>query len=98
MIWLIILGFILLLNISGIKSYGIHVIFKVNSDTKAKPGWSFSNKIDFQTLKGLLKKKNLNNLKNITLGELFIPVDLLNRLLGKTLIFLILFFYSQYFG
>ncbi len=57
--WLIILGFILLLNITVIKSYGIHFVFKVNSDTKAKPGWSLSNKIDFQTLKDLLKKNEI---------------------------------------
>ncbi|KEK23082.1 hypothetical protein [Bacillus gaemokensis] len=98
MTWLIILGFILLLNVSSLKSHSIHVIFKINSDKKATPNYSFVNKINFQLLKELLIQRNINNLKDITLGELFIPLDLFNRLLGKTLIFLILFFYSQYFS
>lgn len=39
----------------------------------------------------------MNKLKNITLGELSIPLELLNRWVVKTVIFMILFFYSQYF-
>ncbi|MEI4803790.1 hypothetical protein WAZ07_21610 [Bacillus sp. FJAT-51639] len=80
------------------QSYSIHVTFKIASDNKATPSWSFVNKLKLQTLKELLKKQDMNKLKNITLGELSIPLELLNRWVVKTIIFMILFFYSQYFG
>lgn len=98
MTWLIILGFIFLLSISNLKSYSIHVTFKIASDNKATSRWSFVNKLKLQTLKDLLKKQDINKLKNVTLGELSIPLEFLNRLVVKTIIFLVLFFYSQYFG
>lgn len=98
MTWLIILGFIFLLSISNLKSYSIHVTFKIASDNKVTSKWSFVNKLKLQTLKDLLKKQDINKLKNVTLGELSIPLEFLNRLVVKTIIFLVLFFYSQYFG
>ncbi|PGB58558.1 hypothetical protein [Bacillus toyonensis] len=96
MTWFIILGFMLILSISGFYAHSIHIIFKIGSDTKAVPSWSFVNKINFQTFMELIKKPNKNKLKNLTIGELVIPLSLFNRLFGKTLIFLFLFFYSQY--
>ncbi|MCI4251277.1 hypothetical protein MRP26_20225 [Bacillus sp. CCB-MMP212] len=96
MTWFIILGFMLILSIGGFHPHSIHIIFKIDSDTKAVPNWSFVNKINFQTFKELLKKPNRNKLKSLTIGELFIPLSLFNKLFGKTLIFLILFFYSQF--
>ncbi|MHA4067822.1 hypothetical protein ACX16W_22550 [Bacillus cereus] len=96
MIWFIILGFMLILSIGGFHPHSIHIIFKIDSDTKAVPNWSFVNKINFRTFKELLKKPNRNKLKSLTIGELFIPLSLFNKLFGKTLIFLILFFYSQF--
>ncbi|MEC3153424.1 hypothetical protein P9Z87_28280 [Bacillus cereus] len=76
--------------------HSIHIIFKIDSDTKAMPNWSFVNKINFRTFKELLKNPNRNKFKSLTIGELFIPLSLFNKLFGKTLIFLILFFYSQF--
>ncbi|KRD95577.1 hypothetical protein ASE54_26705 [Bacillus sp. Root131] len=67
MTWFIILGFMLILIISGFHAHSIHIIFKIGSDTKAVPSWSF-----------------------------VIPLSFFNRLFSKTLIFLFLFFYSQY--
>ncbi|MGE7883455.1 hypothetical protein [Bacillus sp. NPDC094077] len=96
MTWFIILGFMLILGISGFHAHSIHIIFKIDSDTKAMPGWSFVNKINFQTFKELIKRSNRNKLKSLTIGELFIPLSLFNKLFSKTLIFLLLFFYSQY--
>ncbi|MBT2576159.1 hypothetical protein J7E43_01655 [Bacillus sp. ISL-8] len=96
MIWFIILGFMLILSISGFHTHSIHIIFKIDSDTKAVPSWSFINRINFQTFKELIKRPNRNKLKSLTVGELFIPLSLFNRLFSKTLIFLLLFFYSQY--
>lgn len=96
MTWFIILGFMLILSIGGFHPHSIHIIFKIDSDTKAMPNWSFVNKINFQTFKELLKNPNRNKLKSLTIGELFIPLSLFNKLFGKTFIFLILFFYSQF--
>ncbi|HDR4453757.1 MULTISPECIES: hypothetical protein [Bacillus] len=96
MTWFIILGFMLILSIGGFHPHSIHIIFKIDSDTKAMPNWSFVNKINFRTFKELLKNPNRNKLKSLTIGELFIPLSLFNKLFGKTLIFLILFFYSQF--
>ncbi|MEC3249901.1 hypothetical protein P9159_25260 [Bacillus cereus] len=96
MTWFIILGFMLILSIGGFHPHSIHIIFKIDSDTKATPNWSFVNKINFRTFKELLKNPNRNKLKSLTIGELFIPLSLFNKLFGKTLIFLILFFYSQF--
>ncbi|PGM86905.1 hypothetical protein [Bacillus cereus] len=96
MIWFIILGFMLILSISGFHTHSIHIIFKIDSDTKVVPSWSFINRINFQTFKELIKRPNRNKLKSLTVGELFIPLSLFNRLFSKTLIFLLLFFYSQY--
>ncbi|EJR73535.1 hypothetical protein ORN01_21665 [Bacillus cereus] len=96
MTWFIILGFMLILSIGGFHPHSIHIIFKIDSDTKAMPNWSFVNKINFRTFKELLKNTNRNKLKSLTIGELFIPLSLFNKLFGKTLIFLILFFYSQF--
>ncbi|HDX9578607.1 TPA: hypothetical protein ROX88_002149 [Bacillus pseudomycoides] len=98
MTWLIVLGYIFLLSISNLKSYSIHVTFKIASDNKTTSRWSFANKLKLQTLKELLKKQDMNKLKNITLGELSIPLELFNRLVVKTIIFIVLFFYAQYFG
>ncbi|HDR4465135.1 hypothetical protein ACTFRD_25125 [Bacillus cereus group sp. MYBK249-1] len=92
----IILGFMLILSIGGFHPHNIHIIFKIDSDTKAMPNWSFVNKINFQTFKELIKRPKKNKLKSLTIGELFIPLSLFNKLFGKTLIFLILFFYSQF--
>ncbi|MCU5181258.1 hypothetical protein OCE16_23230, partial [Bacillus toyonensis] len=44
----------------------------------------------------MIKRPNSNKLKSLTIGELVIPLSFFNRLFGKTLIFLFLFFYSQY--
>ncbi|MEH7594863.1 hypothetical protein V7295_20240 [Bacillus toyonensis] len=96
MTWFIILGFILILSISGFHACSIHIIFKIGSDTKAVPSWTFVNRINFQTFKELIQRPNKDKLKNLTLGELVIPLSFFNRLFGKTLIFLFLFFYSQY--
>ncbi|HFK1746866.1 TPA: hypothetical protein ACGX4N_003659 [Bacillus cereus] len=96
MTWFIILGFMLILSIGGFHPHSIHIIFKIDSDTKAMPNWSFINKINFRTFKELLKNPNRNKFKSLTIGELFIPLSLFNKLFGKTLIFLILFFYSQF--
>lgn len=96
MTWFIILGFMLILSIGGFHPHSIHIIFKIDPDTKAMPNWSFVNKINFRTFKELLKNPNRNKLKSLTIGELFIPLSLFNKLFGKTLIFLILFFYSQF--
>ncbi|SMD41361.1 hypothetical protein [Bacillus sp. JKS001846] len=96
MTWFIILGFMLILIISGFHAHSIHIIFKIDSDTKAMPNWSFVNKINFQTFKELIKRPNKNKLKSLTIAELFIPLSIFNKLFGKTLIFLILFFYSQF--
>ncbi|EEM56741.1 hypothetical protein BK749_13835 [Bacillus thuringiensis serovar vazensis] len=96
MTWFIILGFMLILIISGFHAHSIHIIFKIGSDTKAVPSWSFVNKINFQTLKALIKGLNKDKLKILTIGELVIPLSFFNRLFSKTLIFLFLFFYSQY--
>ncbi|PEQ83407.1 hypothetical protein [Bacillus cereus] len=96
MTWFIILGFMLILIISGFRAHSIHIIFKIGSDTKAVPSWSFVNKINFQTLKELIKGLNKDKLKILTIGELVIPLSFFNRLFSKTLIFLFLFFYSQY--
>ncbi|OTW81032.1 hypothetical protein GVV68_03805 (plasmid) [Bacillus cereus] len=98
MTWFIILGFMLILSISGFHTHSIHIIFKIDSDTKAMPSWSFVNKINFQTFKELLKKTNRNKLKSLIIGELLIPLSLFNKLFGKILIFLFLFFYSRYFN
>ncbi|PEZ63310.1 hypothetical protein CN324_13855 [Bacillus anthracis] len=96
MTWFIILGFMLILIISGFRAHSIHIIFKIGSDTKAVPSWSFVNKINFKTLKELIKGLNKDKLKILTIGELVIPLSFFNRLFSKTLIFLFLFFYSQY--
>ncbi|PEI67304.1 hypothetical protein [Bacillus toyonensis] len=96
MTWFIILGFILILSISGFHTRSIHIIFKIGSDTKAVPSWTFVNRINSQTFKELIQRPNKDKLKNLTLGELVIPLSFFNRLFGKTLIFLFLFFYSQY--
>ena len=95
---LIILGYIFLVSISNLKSYSIHVTFKLASDNKTTSRWSFVNKLKLQTLKEILQKQDSNKRKNITLGELSIPLEVFNRLLVKTIIFIVLFFYSQYFG
>ncbi|MEB8976519.1 hypothetical protein P4I89_13840, partial [Bacillus cereus] len=78
MTWFIILGFMLILSIGGFHPHSIHIIFKIDSDTKAVPNWSFVNKINFRTFKELLKKPNRNKLKSLTIGELFIPLSLFN--------------------
>lgn len=96
MTWFIILGFMLILSIGGFHAHSIHIIFKIGSDTKHVPNWSFINRINFQTFKELIKRSNKNKPKDLTIGELIIPLSLFNRLFGKTLIFLFLFFYSQY--
>ncbi|EOO10763.1 MULTISPECIES: hypothetical protein [Bacillus cereus group] len=96
MTWFIILGFLLILIISGFHTHSIHIIFKIGSDTKAVPSWSFINRINFETFKELIKRPTSNKLKSLTIGELVIPLSFFNRLFGKTLIFLFLFFYSQY--
>ena len=96
MTWFIILGFMLILIISGFHAHSIHIIFKIGSDTKAVPSWSFVNKINFQTFKELIKRPKKNKLNSLTIGELFIPLSIFNKLFVKTLIFLILFFYSQF--
>ncbi|MGG0219098.1 hypothetical protein ABEZ32_23510 [Bacillus mycoides] len=96
MTWLVILGFMLILSISSFKAHSIHIILKIDSDTKAVPSWSFVNRINFQTFKELIKRPNRNKFKSLTIGELVIPLSLFNKLFGKTLIFLLLFFYSQY--
>ncbi|MCU4844425.1 hypothetical protein J0801_27000 [Bacillus cereus] len=98
MTWFIILGFMLILSIGSFHAHSIHIIFKIDSDIKAMPSWSFINKINSQTFKEFLKNPNRNKLKSLTIGELFIPLSLFNKLFGKTLIFLLLFFYSQYFN
>ncbi len=64
MTWFIILGFMLILIISGFHAHSIHIIFKIGSDTKAVPSWSFVNKINFQTLKELIKGLNKDKLRN----------------------------------
>nr|WP_101557978.1 hypothetical protein [Bacillus toyonensis] len=92
MTWFIILGFLLILIISGFHTHSIHIIFKIGSDTKAVPSWTFVNRINFQTFKKLIKRPNKDKLKNLTIGELVIPLSFFNRLFGKTLIFLFLFF------
>ncbi|HDR6822495.1 TPA: hypothetical protein QCV77_006134 [Bacillus thuringiensis] len=86
----------LILSIGGFHPHSIHIIFKIDSDTKAMPNWSFVNKINFQTFKELIKRPKKNKLNSLTIGELFIPLSIFNKLFGKTLIFLILFFYSQF--
>ncbi|MGX5568723.1 hypothetical protein ACWKT7_23725 [Bacillus toyonensis] len=96
MTWFIIIGFMLILSISGFHARSIHIIFKIGSDTKAVPSWSFINRINFQTFKELSKRPNKDKLKSLTIGELVIPLSFFNRLFSKTLIFLFLFFYSQY--
>ncbi|OXB95283.1 MULTISPECIES: hypothetical protein [Bacillus] len=96
MTWFIILGFMLILSIGNFHTHSIHIIFKIDSDTKAMPNWSFVNKINFQTFKELIKRPKKNKLNSLTIGELFIPLSIFNKLFGKTLIFLILFFYSQF--
>ncbi|MGR3779110.1 hypothetical protein ACT1UG_26325 [Bacillus paramycoides] len=96
MTWLVILGLMLIVFISGFNFPSIHIIFKIDSNTKAMPSWSFVNRINFQTFKELIKRSNRNKLKSLTIGELFIPLSLFNKLFGKTFIFLLLFFYSQY--
>ncbi|MCM3736776.1 hypothetical protein M3215_13340 [Bacillus cytotoxicus] len=95
---LIILGYIFLVSISNLKSYSIHVTFKIASDNKTASRWSFVNKLKLQTLKELLGKQDFNKLKNITIGELSIPVELFNKFLVKTIILIILFLYRHYFG
>ncbi|EJQ32413.1 hypothetical protein IEC_05425 [Bacillus toyonensis] len=96
MTWFIILGFLLILIISGFHAHSIHIIFKIGSDTKAVPSWSFINRTSFETFKELIKRPNKDKLKSLTIGELIIPLSFFNKLFGKTLIFLFLFFYSQY--
>ncbi|MBY7135693.1 hypothetical protein ILS70_22025 [Bacillus sp. 12RED03] len=96
MTWFIILGFLLILSISGFHAHSIHIIFKIGSDTKAVPSWSYVNRINFQTFNELIKRPNNDKLKNLTIGELVIPLSFFNRLFSKTLVFLFLFFYSQY--
>ncbi|MDT3496776.1 hypothetical protein NLU03_20785 [Bacillus toyonensis] len=96
MTWFIILGFMLILIISSFHAHSIHIIFKIGSDTKAVTSCYFVNGINFQTFKELIKRPNKDKLKNLTIGELVIPLSFFNRLFGKTLIFLFLFFYSQY--
>ncbi|MDA2519428.1 hypothetical protein PDN73_27100 [Bacillus cereus] len=96
MTWFIILGFMLILSIGGFHPHSIHIIFKIDSNTKAMPNWSFVNKINFQTFKELIKRPKKNKLNSLTIGELFIPLSIFNKLFVKTLIFLILFFYSQF--
>ena len=98
MTWFIILGFMLILSIGSFHTHSIHIIFKIDSDIKAMPSWSFINKINFQTFKELLKKPNRNKLKSLIIGELLIPLSLFNKLFGKIFIFLFLFFYSRYFN
>ncbi|MEH7191523.1 hypothetical protein [Bacillus toyonensis] len=96
MTWFIILGFLLILIISDFHAHSIHIIFKIGSDTKTVPSWSFVNRINFETFKELIKRPNKDKLKSLTIGELIIPLSFFNKLFGKTLIFLFLFFYSQY--
>ncbi|MBE7129400.1 hypothetical protein [Bacillus mycoides] len=96
MTWFVILGFMIILSISGFKFPSIHIIFKIDSATKAVSSWSFVNKINFQTFKELIKRQNKNTIKSLTIGELFIPLSIFNTLFSKTLIFLLLVFYSQY--
>ncbi|MES5957341.1 hypothetical protein QCI42_29005 [Bacillus fungorum] len=96
MTWFIVLGFMLILSISGFYAHSIHIIFKIGSDEKVVSSWAFVNRINFQTFKELIKRLNKNKLKTLTIGELVIPLSSFNRLFGKTLIFLLLFFYSQY--
>ncbi|WP_412675256.1 hypothetical protein [Bacillus mobilis] len=62
--------------------YSIHIIFKIGSDTKAVPSWSFVNKINFQTLKELIKGLNKDKLKILTIlkGLLVKPLSLLTTL------------------
>lgn len=69
MTWFIILGFMLILIISGFRAHSIHIIFKIGSDTKAVPSWSFVNKINFQTLKELIKGLNKDKLILSPLGR-----------------------------
>ncbi|KFM95089.1 hypothetical protein D0U04_26835 [Bacillus clarus] len=95
MSWLVIFGIIFLLSVSCFESHNIHIIFKIDSNKKPMASWSFVNNINLQTFKELLTKRN-KNIKSFILGELFIPLHLFNRVLSKTIIFLILFFYSQY--
>ncbi|MES9797813.1 hypothetical protein [Bacillus toyonensis] len=94
MTWFIILGFLLILIISGFHAHSIHIIFKIGSDTKAVPSWSFITRTSFETFKELIKRPNKDKLKSLTIGELIIPLSFFNKLFGKTLIFLFLFFYS----
>lgn len=89
---------ILLLNISHLKNYSIQVTFKLSSSKKSTPTWSFINKLNFRLLKEWMTKRDISKIKNITLGELSIPLALFSKLVGKTIIILLLFFYSQYFG
>ncbi|PGZ46968.1 hypothetical protein COE56_22845 [Bacillus anthracis] len=94
MTWFIILGFMLILSISGFHENNIHIIFKISSDTKVVPSWSFISTINLQTFIELIKRSSKNKPKGLTIGELIISLSLFNRLFGKTLIFLFLFFYS----
>ena len=63
MTWFIILGFMLILSIGGFHTHSIHIIFKIDSDTKTMPSWSFVNKINFRTFKELLKTQTGINSK-----------------------------------
>lgn len=96
MTWFIILGFTLILIINGFNAHSIHIIFKIDLGKKVVPSWSFVNRIHFQTFKNLIKGSTKNKLKSFTIGELVIPLSLFYKLFGKTLIFLLLFFYSQF--
>ncbi|HDR7636280.1 TPA: hypothetical protein QCX75_005170 [Bacillus mycoides] len=83
MTWFIILGFMLILNISGFHAHSIHIIFKIDSDAKAVPVWSFVNRINFENFKELIEKYKRNKLKSHAIGELVIPLSLFNQLFSK---------------
>lgn len=92
MIGLIVLAVIFLLNINILKLYGIRIVFILSSTQKTIPKIRFLGKVNFKALKEIIKKYDINKIRNIKLCELYFPLNEFKRLLSGIIIFVVYYF------
>lgn len=92
MVGLIVLTAIFLLNINNLKAYGIRVVFILSPRQKSISKVRFLDKVNFKRLKEIIKKYDINKIRNIKLCELYFSLSEFKRLLSGIIIFIVYYF------
>jgi uncharacterized protein YebE (UPF0316 family) len=98
MTWLIILGVIFVLNINILKAYGIRIVFILSSGKRTISKSHFVDMVNFKILKEMIKKDDINKIKNMKLCEMYFPLNEFRQLLSGIIIFIVNYFIFSNYG